>query len=103
MMEGPAIQANKPKRQRRRGPTKRQVQQMARLCYQDRLRDEEIAALVGISRRTLARWKNRSDVRAVIADLIVAYRAQLTAEAMARQDAWFAELAALPPRRRRRV
>ena len=40
------------------------IERAARLCFEDRLRDEEIAAELGISRRTLARWKHRPDFAA---------------------------------------
>jgi transcriptional regulator with XRE-family HTH domain len=48
------------KMRRRKGFT--QVQEQAyTLCQEDRLLDEEIARSLGVSRRTLARWKHTEE------------------------------------------
>ena len=50
-------------------PTAAEVGRAAALCFQDSLTDEQIARQVGIVRRTLARWKQRSEFAAAIAAL----------------------------------
>ncbi len=39
------------------------------MCFQDIRTDEQIARQLGIARRTLARWKKRSEFAAAIAAL----------------------------------
>ena len=48
-------------RPKRQGPTPERVIRAAVLCYLDDETDEEIAAELGVCRRTLARWKHRSE------------------------------------------
>ena len=50
-----------------RPPTADEIEQAAALCWEDWLHDEEIAARLGIARRTLARWKHRADFQAAYA------------------------------------
>ena len=50
-------------------PTPEQVGRAAALCFQDADSDEQIAHRLGIARRTLARWKQRSDFAAALAAL----------------------------------
>src|SRR5215207_3397618 len=45
-------------------PTPAEIGHAAVLCWLDERTDEQIAATLGISRRTLARWKRRADFRA---------------------------------------
>ena len=40
------------------GPTVEQLARAAAYCYEDVERDEEIARRLGVTRRTLARWKH---------------------------------------------
>lgn len=56
------------------------IAQAARLCYQDDQNDAEIAAQLGVCRRTLARWKRRGDFRAAWEALATAHRRRLRAE-----------------------
>ena len=53
--------------QRPRGPTVDQLAEAAALLYVNELRDEEIAARLGVCRRTLARWKHRPAFQAAYA------------------------------------
>ena len=46
-----------PPRQAAAGPTVAQLARAAALLSEDRLTDAQIAARLGVSRRTLARWK----------------------------------------------
>jgi hypothetical protein len=48
-------------------PTAEQIGRAAMLCDVDDLRDVDIAVALGISRRTLARWKRRDDFAAAMA------------------------------------
>ncbi len=52
-------------KQNRRGegqaPDPRTIGRAALLCWHDRYNDEKIARSLGISRRTLARWKHRPE------------------------------------------
>ena len=50
-------------------PTAAEVGRAAALCFQDTHSDEQIARQLGIVRRTLARWKRRSEFAAAIAAL----------------------------------
>lgn len=52
---------SKPERPNWRGPTTAQVIRAAVLCDLDDQTDEEIAARLGVCRRTLARWKLRPE------------------------------------------
>ena len=52
---------SQPKRPNWRGPTPEQVVRAAVLLYFDDQTDEEIAARLGVCRRTLARWKHRPE------------------------------------------
>jgi hypothetical protein len=45
-------------------PTAKQIGEAAYLCALDEEKDEEIAARLGMSRRSLARWKRRADFQA---------------------------------------
>ena len=40
------------------GPTLQQLARAVAFCYDDTLKDEEIATILGVTRRTLARWKH---------------------------------------------
>ena len=51
------------------GPTPGQVGQAAALCFRDEASDAQIAQRLGITRRTLARWKHRADFAAAHAAL----------------------------------
>ena len=53
--------ASQPERPKRQGPTPEQLVRAAVLCYFDDESDEEIAAELGVCRRTLARWKHRPE------------------------------------------
>ena len=57
--------------QRYTPPTAAEVGRAAALCFQDTRSDEQIARQLGIVRRTLARWKRRSEFVAAIAALQV--------------------------------
>ena len=57
-MTTPTAPHERPKRQ---GPTTDEVVRAAVLLYFDEQTDEEIAAELGVCRRTLARWKHRPD------------------------------------------
>ena len=48
-------------------PTPHEVGMAAALCYQDRENDTRIARRLGISRRTLVRWKRRPEFVAAVA------------------------------------
>ena len=50
-------------------PTAAEVGRAAALCVQDILSDEQIAGQLGIARRTLARWKKRTDFAGALAAL----------------------------------
>src|SRR5829696_3885663 len=50
-------------------PTAAEVGRAAALCFQDTHSDEQIARQLGIVRRTLARWKRRSEFAAAFAAL----------------------------------
>jgi uncharacterized protein YjcR len=45
--------------------TTKKLQEAVALLYYSRLRDEEIAAKLGVCRDTLARWKRRDDFNAL--------------------------------------
>ena len=64
-------------------PTAAEVGRAAALCFQDSLTDEQIARQVGIVRRTLARWKKRSDFAAALAALQAWQEVERTATAAA--------------------
>ncbi len=46
-----------------KGPKTAALQRAVELCRADELTDEQIACELGVSRRTLARWKHREDFR----------------------------------------
>ncbi len=46
-----------------RGPAEAQISLAAALCYLNEQTDAQIAAALGVCRRTLARWKRRPDFR----------------------------------------
>lgn len=50
-------------RGRAQEPDRRALLFAAALLWEDRATDAQIAAALGISRRTLARWKHRPDMR----------------------------------------
>ena len=54
---------------RHQPPTAEEVGRAAALCFHDTDSDEQIARQLGIVRRTLARWKKRTDFAAAIAAL----------------------------------
>jgi len=58
-----------PKPVSRRGPTIDDIATAAALVFDDTHHDEDIAACLGVSRRTLARWKHRRDFQIAIAAL----------------------------------
>ena len=60
---------NTARAQRYDPPTAGEVGRAAALCFQDTLTDEQIARQLGIVRRTLARWKRRTDFAAAMAAL----------------------------------
>jgi hypothetical protein len=43
------------------GPNREQIVKAAVLSVMDELKDEQIAAAIGVSRRTLVRWRHRDD------------------------------------------
>ena len=45
-------------------PTPEELGHAAALCWLDAVRDEQIAARLGITRRSLARWKRRPEFQA---------------------------------------
>jgi len=45
-------------------PTRAVLRRAAALCFRDELPDVEIAAELGVCRRTLARWKHRPEFEA---------------------------------------
>ena len=63
--------------ERWRGPTPEQIGEAVALLWDDRETDEAIARRLGISRRTLARWKQRSDFGALWAERRAAFLAEL--------------------------
>jgi hypothetical protein len=54
---------------RHQPPTAEEVGRAAALCFRDTDSDEQIARQLGIVRRTLARWKKRTDFAAAMAAL----------------------------------
>ena len=66
-----------------RPPTAAEVGRAAALCFQDTLSDAQIARQLGIVRRTLARWKKRSDFAAALAALQAWQEVERTAIAAA--------------------
>ena len=79
---------------KRKGMTEKRLVQAVELCGADRNTDETIAQQLGIGRRTLSRWKQKSAFRAQINALSQAYRAELSRESIAQ---WQAEHAARYP------
>jgi len=63
-----------------RGPSPARLALAAKLCYADELTDEAIARRLGISRRTLARWKHRPEFQAAWQRQAERFRAALAAE-----------------------
>jgi Helix-turn-helix domain len=55
-------------------PPREQVERAARLCFSDICTDAQIAAELGICRRTLARWKRRREFLAFGTTLDAEYR-----------------------------
>lgn len=72
-----------------RGPTVEQLARAAAYCHEDRERDEEIARRLGVTRRTLARWKHHPLWGPLWLAASEAYRLQFDRkrEAKARGDA----------------
>jgi DNA invertase Pin-like site-specific DNA recombinase len=64
-----AAAANAARARRYAPPTPEEVGRAAVLCFRDVASDEEIARQLGIARRTLARWKQRTEFAAAIAAL----------------------------------
>ena len=60
-----------------RGPDTETLEAAAAMLWEDRLTDEEIAQSLGVSRRTLARWKLRPDLEAMVAVHRERWRASL--------------------------
>jgi transposase len=71
-----------------RGPSLGRLRLAAKLCYVDELTDEAIARRLGISRRTLARWKQRPEFQAAYQRQDERFQAALAAEWL---GAWLAE------------
>lgn len=63
-----------------RRPKASEVRRAAALCFADEMNDEEIAAKLGICRRTLARWKHRSSFRTEVETLQEEFRRKMDAE-----------------------
>jgi hypothetical protein len=83
-------------------PDEATIDEAGRRCYWDEQNDEEIARGLGVSRRTLARWKHHPAFIAARAKAAAEHDAALKAEARARARLVIAELAAIPTRTRRR-
>lgn len=77
---------------RPRKATTQNLERAAQLVASDYLIDERISAEVGISRRTLARWKHDATFQARVAAIREAYRAQLRAEGLAKIERWSARV-----------
>jgi transcriptional regulator with XRE-family HTH domain len=70
------------------GPSLGRLRLAAQLCLADELTDEEIARRLGISRRTLARWKQRPEFQAAWQRQDERFQAALAAEWL---GTWLAE------------
>ena len=79
--------ASSRRRLSRKGPTAGEARRAAGLLAQGRDTDQDIATQLGISRRTLARWKLLAPVQAAFTEIMQAYVAQQGAEFLARAAA----------------
>ncbi|MDP9362881.1 MAG: helix-turn-helix domain-containing protein [Chloroflexota bacterium] len=67
-----------------RPPTLEEVGRAAALCFRNEERDEAIARRLGVSRRTLVRWKRRPEYAAAYHALLAFYDEELRRERTAR-------------------
>ena len=68
------------RRARWRPPTPEEVGRAAALCYANVGTDEQVARRLGISRRTLARWKKRPEFVAAATAVLEFHRRELERE-----------------------
>ena len=68
------------RRARWRPPTPEEVGRAAALCYANAGTDEQVARRLGISRRTLARWKKRPEFVAASMAVLEFHRRELERE-----------------------
>lgn len=85
------------------GPTRQRLRTAAtRSFHRGGLREEDVARQLGISRRTLARWKRHPVFQAEAARRLERFQTELQARWLADYHARMDALAALPSKRRRR-
>src|SRR5215207_9569286 len=61
------------------------IERAAKLLWEDELTDQQIAEQLGIHRATLARWKYRPDLQALIQVHLEAYRVRIATEPLPRR------------------
>ncbi len=84
-------------------PSEETIAEAGRRCYWDRENDEQIARRLGISRRTLARWKHHPAFIAARAKASAEYSERLRREFLERSRAeMVARMSAIPTGKRRR-
>ncbi len=101
----PNVTETAPRPCRVQGPSVEQLAAAVALLAEDRQTDVQIAAALGIARRTLARWKRHPLYAPMRLAVLTHYRLQLDREWEARrqaEEAAYRQAAADRPARRRR-